>query len=258
MVAGLHAVWSKPMLRTFLILLSVILGVGGPSEGLAQSSLSPGYAASDADYSSEARAGREIWFFATAFNDRFYTYSYPQRLGGCDRLVSRFSRPRISAICFKAGAQFPIRIAACPAIRIARQRAWTRPTALQWCPGDEELLKFVGRTGYRDPACDFKDAPFDGSTPHGSVDQRQSSCDLLFGTSTGALGLRKFPNPRFDAEKWHKPQWLAFARGRATASSCRAIRPTPTRAQRGCSTARSNRRSASAWPAAPATSPTIR
>ena len=24
------------------------------------------------------------------------------------------------------------------------------------------------------------------------------------GTSTGALGLRKFPNPRFDAEKWRK------------------------------------------------------
>ena len=23
-------------------------------------------------------------------------------------------------------------------------------------------------------------------------------------TSTGALGLRKFPNPRFDAEKWRK------------------------------------------------------
>ena len=56
--------------------------------------------------------------------------------------------------------------------------------------------------GYRDPSCDFKDAPFDGSTPHGSLDQRQSSCDLLFGTSTGALGLRKFPNPRFDPAKW--------------------------------------------------------
>jgi hypothetical protein len=27
---------------------------------------------------------------------------------------------------------------------------------------------------------------------------------LRFGTSTGALGLRKFPNPRFDAEKWRK------------------------------------------------------
>lgn len=74
----------------------------------------------------------------------------------------------------------------------------------QWCPGDDELLKFVGRQGYRDPACDFTDGPFDISTPHGEVDQRQDSCDLRFGTSTGALGLRKFPNPRFDSKAWTK------------------------------------------------------
>ena len=28
-----------------------------------------------------------------------------------------------------------------------------------WCPGDEALLQFVGKAGYRDPACDFKDTP---------------------------------------------------------------------------------------------------
>jgi hypothetical protein len=72
----------------------------------------------------------------------------------------------------------------------------------QWCPGDDQLLEYVGKEGYRDPACDFADAPFDTSTPHGSTDQRQSVCDLRFGTSTGALGLRKFPNPRFDPEEW--------------------------------------------------------
>ena len=42
------------------------------------------------------------------------------------------------------------------------------------------------------------------STLHGAKDQRQDPCDLRFGTSTGALGLRKFPNPRFDAAKWRK------------------------------------------------------
>jgi hypothetical protein len=26
-----------------------------------------------------------------------------------------------------------------------------------WCPGDEELLKFVGKAGYRDPACAVKE-----------------------------------------------------------------------------------------------------
>ena len=40
--------------------------------------------------------------------------------------------------------------------------------------------------------------------PAWASDQRQSACDLAFGTSTGALGFRKFPNPRFDAEKWRK------------------------------------------------------
>ena len=31
-----------------------------------------------------------------------------------------------------------------------------------------------------------------------------SGCDLAFGTSTGALGFRKFPNPRFNRERWLK------------------------------------------------------
>jgi hypothetical protein len=47
----------------------------------AQSMLSPGYAATEQRLTPQERAGREIWFFATAFSDRFYTYSYPQRLG---------------------------------------------------------------------------------------------------------------------------------------------------------------------------------
>src|SRR5262249_8824807 len=74
-----------------------------------------------------------------------------------------------------------------------------------WCPGDDVLLKYVGKPGYIDPACGLADAPIDPDDPHtlrGKLDQRQSPCDLEFGTSTGALGIRKFPNPRFDLEKW--------------------------------------------------------
>src|SRR3546814_5230860 len=72
------------------------------------------------------------------------------------------------------------------------------------CSSDlRELLAHVGKTGYRDPACDLPDAPVSAADPHGGGgDQRQSSCDLAFGTSTGALGYRKFPNPRFDREAW--------------------------------------------------------
>ena len=47
----------------------------------AQSRLSPGFAAGEAGLTPSERAGREIWFFATAGNDRFHTYVFPQRLG---------------------------------------------------------------------------------------------------------------------------------------------------------------------------------
>jgi len=69
-----------PFVVSSIAALSVIL-TGAPPPAGAQSSLSPGYAATDERYSPTERAGREIWFFATAFNDRFFTYSYPQRLG---------------------------------------------------------------------------------------------------------------------------------------------------------------------------------
>src|SRR5215216_2243058 len=171
----------------------------------AQSALNPGFAAQDARYSASARAGREIWFFATAFNDRFYTYSYAQRLGGAIdwfRILAAKNKPDL----FQAWGAVPDPDCCIPGDPDCPAKSLEETYGFQWCPGDAKLLQFVGREGYdkEDPACDFKDAPFDISTPHGSVDQRQSACDLRFGTSTGALGLRKFPNPRFDAEKWRK------------------------------------------------------
>ena len=125
-------------------------------------------------------------------------------------------RPKNKRTCFKVGAPFPIRIAA-PGIPNCPAKSLDETYGFQYCPGDDALLRFVGKSGYRDPACDFKDAPFDTSTPHGSVDQRQDPCDLRFGTSTGALGLRKFPNPNFDPEKWRKlngslASWDAYSK----------------------------------------------
>lgn len=191
---------TKVLLATVIVLFALILS-GQGQQAYAQSSLSPGYAAADQSYTPEERAGREIWFFATAYNDRFFTYTYPQRLGatidwyeilGAENKGDLF--PAWGAIvdpdCCMPGDPD------CPA------QSLDETYGFQWCPGDDDLLSYVGREGYTDPACDFVDAPFDGSTPHGSQDQRQSACDLRFGTSTGALGLRKFPNPRFDAAKW--------------------------------------------------------
>lgn len=167
----------------------------------AQSTLSPGYAAGDARYTPSERAGREIWFYATAFNDRFFTYTYPQRLGAAIdwyRVLGAEHRGQL----FEGWGAIPDPDCCVPGSTDCPARSLDETYGFQWCPGDEQLLEFVGRRGYRDPACDFRDAPFDASTPHGDTDQRQEACDLHFGTSTGALGLRKFPNPRFDPEAW--------------------------------------------------------
>ena len=67
--------------RWLVVLLAAVCGFWQTGDAFSQSKLSPGYAAGDAGLTPSQRAGREIWFFATAFNDRFYTYSYPQRLG---------------------------------------------------------------------------------------------------------------------------------------------------------------------------------
>ena len=176
------------------------LSLGGAG---AQSHLNPGFAAGEEGLSASARAGREIWFFATAFNDRFYTYSYPQRMGATIDW-SLILGAKNKRDLFQAWGAIPDPDCCTPGDPNCPARSLEETYGFQYCPGDAELLKYVGKEGYRDPACDFKDAPFDTSTPHGGVDQRQDPCDLRFGTSTGALGLRKFPNPRFDAETWKK------------------------------------------------------
>lgn len=149
------------------------------------------------------RSGREIWYKATAGNDRFHTYVFQQRLGvlidwyrvlNADDRGERFN---IWGLINDPGCCTP-GTAGCPAK--SKQETY----GFDWCPGDAELLEFVGRDGYRDPACDFEDAPVTEDHAHGPGDQRQSSCGLAFGTSTGALGLRKFPNPRFDEQRWRE------------------------------------------------------
>jgi hypothetical protein len=148
--------------------------------------------------------GRLIWFKATGGNERFHTYTFQQRIGvlvdwfrvlRTDRRDDRFRAWGIinDPVCCKPGDPD------CPA------KTLDETYGFDWCPGDDVLLKYVGKNGYVDPACGLKDAPLDASDPHtrgGKVDQRHSACDLRFGTSTGALGFRKFPNPRFDAARW--------------------------------------------------------
>ena len=189
----------------FAIACAAVLGLAlllpaAPS-ATAQSMLSEGYAETESIYTPEERAGREIWFFATAFNDRFFTYSYPQRLGAAIDWY-RILGAEYRGDLFEGWGAIPNPDCCIPGDENCPAQSLDETYGFPWCPGDEELLAFVGKEGYRDPACEFEDAPFDTSTPHGETDQRQDPCDLKFGTSTGALGLRKFPNPRFDAEAW--------------------------------------------------------
>ena len=169
--------------------------------------------------------GRLIWFKATGGNERFHTYTFQQRIGvlvdwfrvlRTDQRDDRFWAWGIinDPSCCKPGAPD------CPA------KSAEETYGLDWCPGDDVLLKYVGKNGYVDPACGLKDAALDADDPHtqgGKVDQRHSACDLKFGTSTGALGLRKFPNPRFDAAKWQalnggNANWSGFNATKAAAT----------------------------------------
>ena len=169
---------------------------------------SPGFRYGGGNLTDSERAGAEIWFKATAGNERFFTYVYPQRFGvmvdwyrvlGTNIREQRFNRWGLinDPDCCKPGDPN------CPA------KSDDETYGFDYCPGDDVLLSYVGMDGYQDPACEFKDAVLAHNDPHGPTDQRQSACDLRFGTSTGAMGVRKFPNPRFNKE-----QWLTVNKGR--------------------------------------------
>ncbi|MEM1198705.1 MAG: cytochrome c [Pseudomonadota bacterium] len=215
-------------LSPFGFLLIVMLAFAFHGEARAQASLSPEFKKSGEKLAPSVRAGREIWFFATAFNDRFFTYTYPQRLGATIDWYDILGAENRHNLFQRWGA-IPNPDCCIPGTEACKGKAESleETFGFPWCPGDEELLKYVGKQGYKDPACDFEDAPFDASTPHGEKDQRQNACDLKFGTSTGALGLRKFPNPRFDAEKWKQlngslASWSKYPdRSKATDASYR-------------------------------------
>lgn len=162
----------------------------------------PGFYAGEAGLNPSERAGREIWYKATAGNSRFHTYTFQQRIGV---LIDWYRVLRSDQRDDRFNAWGIINDPGCcvPGSKDCPAKSAEETYGFDWCPGDEQLLQFVGKEGYRDPACDFRDAAADTNDVHNrNKDQRQSSCDLAFGTSTGALGFRKFPNPRFDAKRW--------------------------------------------------------
>jgi hypothetical protein len=237
-----HAFGGVLVLCATVALLAMVQSGGPPSDpprhalgavsdtGAAAATTTPaayddaGFRLGEAGLSPSARAGREIWYKATAGNDRFHTYVFQQRIGVVidwyrvlrgDQRGDRFRAWGLinDPSCCTPGSP------GCPAT------SFEETYGFDWCPGDQELLKYVGRPGYRDPACDFQDAPPDPADPHARHgDQRQSPCDLKFGTSSGALGFRKFPNPRFDRAAWLKltgspATWEGYGRKIAAADA---------------------------------------
>jgi hypothetical protein len=178
--------------------------------------LDPGFHAGAQGLSPSARAGREIWFKSTAGNARFHTYVFQQRLGVMIDWF-RVLRSEARGDRFKTWGIINDPDCCTPGSANCPRRSLEETYGFDYCPGDDGLLSFVGKEGYRDPACDFEDAPVSANDPHGPKDQRQSACDLAFGTSTGVLGFRKFPNPRFNAERWRTlngsmATWTGFTR----------------------------------------------
>lgn len=183
-----------------LLPLAILLKVASTQSSPVQK-LDPGFHAGAEGLTPSQRAGREIWFKATAGNDRFHTYVFQQRLGvliDWNRVLGSNGRGER----FKTWGIINDPDCCTPGTPNCPRKSLDETYGFDYCPGDEDLLAHVGKTGYQDPACSFEDAPLDPKAPHGAKDQRQSACDLAFGTSTGGLGFRKFPNPRFDAARW--------------------------------------------------------
>ncbi len=208
---------ASPALAFLIVLLlpMIVLRVATPQPAPSQP-LDPGFHAGAQKLSPSARAGREIWFKATAGNARFHTYVFQQRLGVMIDWY-RVLRSEARGDRFKTWGIINDPDCCTPGSPNCPRKRLDDTYGFDYCPGDDELLSFVGKSGYRDPACNFEDAPVSRNDPHGPKDQRQSPCDLAFGTSTGVLGFRKFPNPRYDPERWRSlngslATWTGFTR----------------------------------------------
>lgn len=155
-------------------------------------------------------AGREIWF-KSAPNERLHTYYFPQVLNSpiawykvlrADRHNDRFNSWGLinDPDCCVPGVS-------CDAKGMRYQgRSVTMEDTFGWeyCAGDEALLEAVRdpkANKWEDPACQHPVLKAADSLDH---QPRENRCELAFGNPTGAVGYRKFPNPRFNMARWKK------------------------------------------------------
>ncbi len=190
-------------------------------------------------------AGREIWF-KSAPNERFHTYYFPQKLNSpiawykvlrADRHDKRFMSWGLindpdccvpGKNCKEKGLKYH-----------GGEPTMQDTYGWEYCAGDEALLDAVkNKTAWRDPACDnpvVKAADALDVDGAGRQRPRESRCELAFGNPTGAIGYRKFPNPRFNAARWEKiGGWEGFEKRMTEAEIDASIEP-PFRVGKACS-----------------------
>jgi hypothetical protein len=155
--------------------------------------------------------GRLIWFKATAGNDRFHTYTFQQRIGvmidwfrvlRSDERDDRFRAWGIindPACCIPGDPD-------CPAKNL------NETYGFDWCPGDDVLLKYVGKPGYLPTLTRRMGRPISGSRRVTSSSERPRvrwvSASSRTRASIRGNGVRSMETPRPGtafARPWNRP-----------------------------------------------------
>ncbi len=185
-------------------------------------------------------AGRTIWF-KSAPNERHHAYVFPQKLGVALDWNRSFSasvhdsRFQVWGLindpdccipgkdCDQKGKRYNG-----VAVTLADTFGW------EYCNGDEELLNSIKQNRaalYRDPSCDDKVVQAADQLA-GTV--RENRCELQFGTSAGAVGYRKFPNPQFNPLRWQAiGGWQGYSEKMIREGANNSIQP-PFRIGKSC------------------------
>ena len=183
-------------------------------------------------------AGREIWF-KSAPNERFHTYFFPQKMNvpiAWNKILHARGHDQRFQVwglindpdccvpgqeCRNRGMKFNGRD-----VTMEDTYGW------EYCQGDEALLNALKGNGtWRDPACDH---PIIKESDALDQKPRENRCELAFGNPTGAVGYRKFPNPKFNAKNWQRIGGWESYEGKFTEQQIDASIEPPFRVAKSC------------------------
>ena len=183
----------------------------------AQSQLSPGFVAGEEDLTPSERAGREIWFKATAGNDRFHTYVFPQRLGvliDWDEVLNATTATSAS----RPGASSTTPTAARPATRTARRQSLDETYGFDYCPGDDDLLATSARRAIAIRPATSTMRRCDPAGPHGDAISARARATSRSAPRPARSASASFPI-RASTPSLARPERRRSARGRGIAPS---------------------------------------